>query len=288
MGKTLCFVFAACVLLLSCATVPAADDEPRAASSGTSAEAEPAQGNAVQTAASLTSESGEASVLFIGNSLTFYNDLPRMLADLAKAGGRSITVDMSYSGGGTLAGAAASLATSYKLGMHTWQYVVLQEQSDLPAFEAERLEFTYPPLLVFKDRLAEIGTTPLLFMTWGRKDGLPKEGLPAYADMQAALEKGYLEMAEFFQWMVVPVGIAWRNSSIQRPQVELWLADGIHPTPEGTYLTACAFYAAIFGLSPVGLDFRAGLPEETARYLQGIAAATVLEDLFRWKPSARD
>jgi hypothetical protein len=58
--------------------------------------------------------------------------------------------------------------------------------------------------------------------------------------------------------------------------------DGLHPTEEGTYLTALVFYAVLFQQSPEGLPYRAGLSEETALFMQAVAAETVLADPERW------
>jgi len=54
--------------------------------------------------------------------------------------------------------------------------------------------------------------------------------------------------------------------------------DGLNPTREGTYLSALVFYALIFQQSPAGLSTSAGLPEETAKFLQADAAKIVLEN----------
>ena len=91
-----------------------------------------------------------------------------------------------------------------------------------------------------------------------------------------------MEIADDLKAMVAPVGMAWQNVIAQKPQLELWQSDGIHPTREGTYLSACVFYAAIFKQSPAGLTYRAELAEETASLLQSVAAKTVLENPKRW------
>jgi hypothetical protein len=44
----------------------------------------------------------------------------------------------------------------------------------------------------------------------------------------------------------------------------------------GSYLAACVFYAKIFGESPVGVNYSAGLADETAAYLQQVAADVTL------------
>jgi hypothetical protein len=76
---------------------------------------------------------------------------------------------------------------------------------------------------------------------------------------------------------VAPAGIAWQRGIERDPQVNLWNTDGEHPNREGSYLSACVFYAIIFNQSPEGLTYRAGLTEERASYLQHIAAEVVLK-----------
>ena len=49
---------------------------------------------------------------------------------------------------------------------------------------------------------------------------------------------------------VAPVGYAWLTAWLQNPQLDLWQADGSHPTEQGTYLAACVFYAVLFRQSP--------------------------------------
>ena len=55
----------------------------------------------------------------------------------------------------------------------------------------------------------------------------------------------------------------------------LWVDDGVHPTPAGTYLAACVFYATIFHADPRGLAFTDGLATEDAHLLQEMAARAV-------------
>lgn len=100
--------------------------------------------------------------------------------------------------------------------------------------------------------------------------------------MQDAIEAGYLEVASEIGVAVAPVGVAWQRALEQHPELALWQRDGSHPSPEGTYLAACAFYATLLGASPEGASYLAGLPEETARFLQAVAAETVLGEPGRW------
>jgi len=214
-------------------------------------------------------------VLFIGNSLTFYNDLPEMFADLARSGGYEVEVDMSAQGGWTLSDHAASTLTLDKIDQG-WDFVVLQEQSVIPSLAKEREEQMYPAVRFLHDKISEKNATLILFMTWGHRYGFPDAGFENFDEMQAQIYSGYTDIAAELGIMVAPVGIAWQNGIKKDPQLNLWHMDGIHPSREGSYLSACVFYALIFQKSPEGLTYTAGLSEEIVQVLQTTAAETVL------------
>jgi hypothetical protein len=213
--------------------------------------------------------------LFVGNSYTYVNNLPGMFAQLAQSGGRQVFVDSVAPGGWTLAQHAASGQTLNKIADGRWNFVVLQEQSIVPAVEPSRTRDMYPAVRLLNDKIQNAGARTVLYMTWGRRDGLAQFGFQNYSDMQEQLIQGYSGIAEELGALLAPVGEAWRRE----PTPDLWQGDGSHPSLKGTYLAACVFYAAIFQQSPEGLAFTAGLPEETARRLQALAALTMKERL---------
>ena len=75
---------------------------------------------------------------------------------------------------------------------------------------------------------------------------------------------------------MAPVGIAFQESLRQRRDLFLWLFDHVHANRMGTYLAACVVYATVYRQSPEGLSYGAGLPEDTVRFLQSVAAETGL------------
>ena len=215
-------------------------------------------------------------VLFIGNSYTFVNDLPTMFADLAGAGGHRVETGMIAPGGWTLANHVGSSDTLDKIKSSNWNYVVLQEQSEIPSIQQSRTQQMYPAARTLVSNIRNIGATPIFFETRAHRDGWPENGLPNYESMQFQIDNGYLGIAQELNVAVAPVGFAWLTVRRQNPQLDLWQDDGSHPTGQGTYLAACVFYSVIFQQSPSGLTFTAQLPAETAQSLQKIAAETVL------------
>lgn len=231
---------------------------------------------------SLTTKCGGAQdtsctrVLFIGNSYTFVNDLPNTFAELARAGGNKVEVGVSAQGGWTLSDHVQSPETLHLLNSKKWNFVVLQEQSQIPAVAPARTQAMYPAARELGQKIKDIGATPIFFVTWAHRDGWPENGMTNYKSMQAQINYGYAEIAQELNAPMAPVGAAWLTAVDQNPDLILWQEDGSHPTEQGTYLAACVFYAAIFHESPNELGYRSGLSRENARIIQSIASSTVL------------
>ena len=221
-------------------------------------------------------------VLFIGNSYTYTNDLPHVFKALASSGGESVDTGMVATGGATLAMQAASADTATAMASKQWSVVVLQEQSEIPAIEEFRQQQMYPAARRLVSMVRGAGARPVFFLTWAHRDGWPENGLPDYASMQSAIDDGYLTIAAGQKTAVAPVGYAWWTLLAQEPAADLWLDDNSHPTPEGTYLAACVFYATIFDRTPVGLHYHAGLPADEAATVQEVASKVVLGDPAKW------
>jgi len=221
-------------------------------------------------------------ILFIGNSYTYTNDLPAMFTQLARAGGHKVETGMAAEGGWTLSDHVQSSETLDQLKSSKWDFVVLQEQSEIPAIEQSRTVSMYPAARLLVHQIEDVGATPIFFLTWAHRDGWPENGLPDYESMQVQINLGYMGIAHELDTGVAPVGYAWLIAERQNPNLDLWQADGSHPTEQGTYLAACVFYATIFRQSPEGLTYLGHLPQEIAQGLQTIAASTVLNNPKQW------
>jgi hypothetical protein len=212
-------------------------------------------------------------VLFIGNSYTSVNDLPSAFEQLAQSGGQAAGTGIQASGGYTLQDQVGDSETASRIYADpAWTFVVLQEQSEIPAIAQLRQSQMFPAALHLIGQIRSRGSTPLLFETWAHRSGLPGNGLPDYHSMQAAIDDGYTALSALGNTEVVPVGEVWNAAVGRNPAPDLWQSDGSHPTVEGTYLAACVFYLVIFQRSPVGLGYHDGLPDQIAARDQQIAA----------------
>ena len=201
-------------------------------------------------------------VLFIGNSYTSRHQLPRLIADLAAAADTPQHIEpfAIVAGGASLrrhwnAGVAQkTLATS------TWDWVVLQEQSTLPAKNPQRY---HENVRLFAAEAAKRGARLALYLTWSRQG----------AETQPQITRTVEEIAAEVHARVVPVGPAWQRAMSRCPAVTLYLDDGSHPTTAGAYLAACVFTAALFDRRPTGwsVSDALGIERETATTLQEVA-----------------
>ncbi len=221
-------------------------------------------------------------VLFIGDSLTFVNDLPTTFANVAWAGGHRVDARTLASSGETLAGHVADSTTAPTIKSEHWNMVVLQDQSENPSLAYYRQNEMYPAAARLVAMIRQDDAQPLLFLTWAHQTGWPPADLPDYATMQAAVDQGYLGLASDLDVPIAPVGDAWQSVTTNPRNPDLWQSDGVHPTLAGTYLAACVFYASIFHQSPVGLSFHGGVTGSVAAHLQEAAASTVFSDPTEW------
>ena len=221
-------------------------------------------------------------VFFLGNSYTAVNDLPYTFAALAWAGGHRVDTAVLAPGGWTLVDHAVDPDTAQALVASRWDWVVLQEQSEIPAVESDRQTLMYPGSRDLVKTIRDAGAVPMFFETWAHRGGWPAGGLPDFPSMQAAIDDAYAFIAHEQQAPIAPVGHAWAEVVNDDPHAGLWQGDGSHPTTMGTYLAACVFYAAIFRQSPVGLGWHPWLSGADALEDQQAAADTVLGDPGKW------
>jgi hypothetical protein len=220
-------------------------------------------------------------ILFIGNSYTFVNKLPLMFKRLAASGHHRVHTGLLASPGESLAQHVASPATFRTIGEFPWNIVVLQERGEYPAVAAYRESETYPAARDLVRKVRATGARPLFFLTWAQEHGWPAFGLD-YTAEQAELDRVYEALGHQLDAAVAPVGAAWWETLRRLHDPRLWIADGTHPTVQGSYLAACVFYAVIYRESAEGLRYTAGLPRSRAKTLQAIATTIVLREPGRW------
>ena len=228
------------------------------------------------------------NVLFLGNSYTNVNNLPQLCASLAESSRKVMNTAANTPGGYLLKQHVENTQSINLIRNGKWDYVVLQEQSQLPSIDFYRYEFMHSGYQQLRDSvlLHNPNSQIVGYMTWGRRHGgqqCENYGLGLYCSadfrdfdhMQDSLSSAYNECRELFGGLTAPVGEAWRKV-LAESEIVLHSGDDSHPTIEGSYLAACTLHALLWNESPNGLWFPENMSEKTASYLQEIATETVL------------
>lgn len=200
-------------------------------------------------------------VLFIGNSLTYSNELPQMVQIVAEAAGREIAV-RSYAIGDY------SLEDHWERGnalemiqAADWDVVVLQQGPSSLGLSKLQLKESAQK---FDTVIRAQGARPALYMVW------PEMSRPAAFD---AVSDAYSRAAEAVDGILFPVGEAWRAAWTRDPQLALYGPDGFHPSALGSALGALVIFQQLFHESPVGL------PSRLVPSTKGLPTLTIPEHL---------
>lgn len=195
------------------------------------------------------------NILFIGNSYTFYHDMPELLAALAKENSKELCVDSVTRGGRRLyenlvEGDAEHDRIVELVLQKSYDALFLQEQSYHALVDYDSFLHGVRSL---KELVAAKRT--ILYATWGRKSGselLEKYGWTS-EEMGQKMHEAYSLAAKQCGAEISPVGLAFNaiNSADSADSViELYDSDLSHPSRQGSVLVTVMHYLALFGELP--------------------------------------
>ena len=235
-------------------------------------------------------------VLFLGNSYTYANDLPQLTKNIALSFGDTIYSEQNTPGGYTYNLHTTNSITQTRIQAQLWDYVILQEQSQIPSLPQSITlnDYSVPHSVTLNNMIKANHhcTETVFYMTWGRKNGDASfcgqhPPVCTYKGMQQELRNTYMFMADTNKATISPVGVAWNRLRDNFPLIELYQVDESHPSVHGSYLAACVFYATLYQKSPIGSTyFPIGINATEALNIQTIASGTVLDSLPQWRINA--
>ena len=203
------------------------------------------------------------NILFIGNSYTYFFDLPSLFASLCRANGHDVRVDSVTAGGRELHECLTEFYSDLNVGdplgkkiselLEEVEYdvLILQEQSCLPY---------HNPELFFAGAVGLstiIGAwRTILYATWGRMDG--SEDLDYFGWTRLSMTKGlydsYCHAAQLVHGEVSPVGLCFAKAVETTPEIDLYDPDKSHPSYAGSCVAALCHYKTVFGEMPADLS----------------------------------
>ncbi len=228
--------------------------------------------------------------LFIGNSYVATNNIPSIVSDLAASTGDELVYDAVAPGGTTFQTHSSSPATLALIAAGNWDYVILQEQSQRPAFPDEQVEMDVYPYARKLDSLVKHYNPcakTMFYMTWGRKNGDAMNcafypSICTYEGMDSLLQLRYSNMADSNDALLAPVAAAWHSLRNTNPEIELYVADESHPSYAGSYLAAATFYTMLFQKNPELCSYNGTLSAGVATTIRQTTKAVVYDSMAHW------
>lgn len=193
------------------------------------------------------------NILIVGNSLSYFNEMPWLLRQIAESKKAVPALYAEFSGGSGM-----SLEQHWKRGRarrrieeQRWDYVVLQAQST----EAVRAPEVFEEYARKFDALIRAnGAKTIIVETWAPL---------RYEFTQAQFRARYESVARKLNARLAPVGTAWQR--LQSRGITLFDQSGVHPNVAGSYLYASVLWAIAYGRSAEGavhaFDVKFAIPE---------------------------
>lgn len=224
------------------------------------------------TTGPVTHGSGHA-VLFIGNSLTYENNLPAMVERLGAEAGDSIDAWTAAEPNFALIDHYTGGRTVSAIQGYPWEYVILQQGPSTLDVSRDTLILATQLLDPY---IRQAGAQTALFMVW------PDVSRAAFFDQ---CRDNYRAAAQAVGGVFMPAGEAWRAVWATDPAIGLYGSDGYHPSPVGSFVAALEIFERITGIDARTLTVASlkasGLPgntpDDVARRIQEAVHATNLK-----------
>lgn len=210
------------------------------------------------------------TILYIGNSLTYTNDLPATIAGLAALDSGEINYHSVAKPGFALVDHLDGGSDAVDQVIRgKWDFVILQQgPSSLPESRDILIDGTER----FDSYIRSVGAHTALYMVWP-----DKSRFAFFEDVRVS----YKLAADTVGGLFMPAGESWLTAWNADPTLALYGPDNFHPSPLGTYLAALVIYERITGrdvrdLPPTAIveNRMLDIPEETVRLLQRAAHTT--------------
>lgn len=191
------------------------------------------------------------SILFIGNSFTYFHDLPKIVEEIAEVNKQKIFTKQVAYGGYRLSQYLQHRSSEYheildQLDSREWDYVILQDHSK--GTIDNTLEF-HKSVDIFNKMITNRNSKTVLYSTWSYKDNsdmLASTNL-SYKDMYVQISKEYHKASLANNCLLAPVGAVFNYINKHHPEINLYDEDDYHPNVLGSFIGAYVFYNLLVG-----------------------------------------
>jgi hypothetical protein len=172
-------------------------------------------------------------VLFIGNSLTYANDLPTIVQQIAMQANQKVITKSITVGGYSLEDHWNDNIAAAEIRQGKYDFVIFQQgPSALPESQVLLLNYAQK----FVDVCNAANSKPIMYMVW--------PSLERSFDLDNVIIS-YTNTANNTSSGLAPAGLAWKNAWLAKASLPLYSEDNFHPSRIGSLLAAMTVFGAI-------------------------------------------
>lgn len=252
----------------------------------------------------------EINVLFIGNSLTYFYDMPQTLQKMLNETNPNVRIEQSAFPGQSLDGHLSDIITSrtengintrkkeegekteteIKIAEKKWDVVILQTGTISVLIPENRELITNKAIFEIKKLVSNPNCKFILFNTWPSKNEYPKQYCypsrmidksilkerccsPTLENLEQEtnlINESYDSVARKNNLLKSDNGNKFFEVLTKYPEIELY-EDDSHPNKYGAFLNACIFYQMLTNKKASELKFTGEIEPKIAELLKQIA-----------------
>ncbi|MFH0893678.1 MAG: T9SS type A sorting domain-containing protein [Bacteroidota bacterium] len=223
-------------------------------------------------------------VLFIGNSITYFNDMPFMFRDIANNLGEKVSVTMYAPGGTGFVHHYVDPAVYSLFRGNTWDVVVLQPGSSESAGLSYPMDTTAYRGNILLDSIYQYSPCAQVYL-YEIAYGVPAvTSYNLFFDRQTMYKDSVTKLADIMKVQMIPAGECVRAYYSMYQNLLLHNSyNDIHPGPYGSYMIAATCYNAIFQDSVTGCTYYSIIPPDSAIKFFSITDTVVLNRFPEWR-----
>jgi len=202
-----------------------------------------------------TTVTGEQTdILFIGNSMTYYNELQDIFESFARFMGKNVNCTAATNGGKNLI--YQSTASNVVGAIDDGGYEVVIIQDIVSSFNSDNL-MTGAKAIIKTIHQYNPGAKILFYEPWPKE-----EVLTGASSKMDYFTQGYIKAARETGGVLAPAGEAFYDGYVTLGYD--YYADGLHPVPMGSYTSAATIYYALYANENLRTFTAADLPSLNA------------------------
>lgn len=271
-------------IFISSKTTIFADEIITKDSTTTSINEESSSNNEEETTTDITEDVEPVKIFFLGNSATYYNDMPLMVKGLATASGKDVEITSITASGYKLSQYIEENSYYFNLIKSTltetkFDYIVVQDHREVMIQNPTKSESSF---IVLKELFDKNGAQVIIYETQADSEGRTfkinnSEVFLDHSMMQYYLTKNYFYIGNKYNVEVSAAGPNYTRCSEMFPEIKLYNKDKLHPSVEGSYLAACTLYESIFNESAFNNGFLPGSEYDTENLLEDMSVENAVK-----------